>query len=49
MDLFKKAFLYIVGAVAVAYEEAAKAMKEQQKRMVHPDGKIKTIPTPTKM
>jgi hypothetical protein len=49
MDLFKKAFLYVVGAVAVAFEEATKAMQEQQKRMMRPDGKIKRTPTPTKV
>jgi hypothetical protein len=45
MDLFKKAFLYIVGAVAVAYEEASKVVKEQQKRMTRTDGKVKTTAT----
>ncbi len=44
MDLFKKAFLYVVGAVAVAYEEATKIVKEQQKRITRTDGKV----TPTK-
>ncbi len=33
MDLFKKAFLFVVGAIAVAYEEAEKAIKEQQKKL----------------
>jgi hypothetical protein len=32
MDIFKKAFLFVVGAVAIAIEEAEKAVKEQQKR-----------------
>lgn len=49
MDLFKKAFLYVVGAMAIAYEEAAKMVKEQQKRMARADGKVKTTPTPTKI
>lgn len=31
MDIFRKAFLFIVGAVSVAYEEATKAAKEAQK------------------
>ncbi len=48
MDLFKKAFLYVVGAVFTAYDEAAKVIKEQQKRMTRTDGKVKTTPTPTK-
>ncbi len=32
MDIFKKAFLFVVGAVAIALEEADKAIKEQQKK-----------------
>jgi len=32
MDIFKKAFLFFVGAVALAMEEAEKAIKEQQKK-----------------
>ncbi len=36
MDFFKKAFLYFVGAMAVAYEEVTKAAREQQKRVVKP-------------
>ncbi len=32
MDIFKKAFLYFVGAIAVAYEEAGKAVRSQQKK-----------------
>lgn len=39
MSTFKKAFLYLVGAVAVAYEETMKAVKEQQKRIVRSNGK----------
>ncbi len=31
MDIFRKAFLFVVGAVVVAYEEATKAAKEAQK------------------
>ncbi len=30
MEIFRKSFLFIVGVVAVAYEEAAKAVKEAQ-------------------
>jgi hypothetical protein len=32
MDIFKKAFLFFVGAVSIAVEEAEKAIKEQQKK-----------------
>ncbi len=32
MNIFKKAFLFVVGAVAIAMEEAEKAIKEQQKK-----------------
>ena len=32
MDIFKKAFLFVVGAVAIAMEQAEKAIKEQQKK-----------------
>lgn len=40
MGFFKKAFLYFVGAMAVAFEEASKAVREQQKRVAKP----RTIP-----
>lgn len=33
MDLLKKSFLYAVGFVAVAGEEAQKLIKEQRKRI----------------
>ncbi len=33
MEVFKKAFLYFVGAVFVAYEEATKAIKEQREKL----------------
>ncbi len=32
MNFFKRAFLLVVGAVAIAMEEAEKAIKEQQKK-----------------
>jgi hypothetical protein len=35
MVIFKKAFLFVVGAVAIAMEEAEKAIKEQQKKRQH--------------
>lgn len=30
MEIFKKGFLYIVGAAAVAYEEAGKEIKKRR-------------------
>lgn len=33
MDMFRKAFLFIVGAVAIAYEEAGKAIDEAAKEI----------------
>jgi hypothetical protein len=32
MNIFKKAFLFVVGAVAIAMEEAEKVVKAQQKK-----------------
>ncbi len=32
MNILKRAFLFVVGAVAIAMEEAEKAIKEQQKK-----------------
>jgi hypothetical protein len=40
MDIFKKAFLFFVGAVAIAVEEAEKAIKEQQKKLEHTTHKV---------
>jgi hypothetical protein len=40
MDIFKKAFLFVVGAVALAMEEAEKAIKEQQKKREQATQKI---------
>lgn len=33
MEMFKKGFLYLVGAAAVAYEEAEKEVKKQRERI----------------
>jgi hypothetical protein len=33
MDIVRKPFLFTVGAVAVAYEEATKAIRDQQERL----------------
>ena len=33
MELFKKSFLFIVGAAAVAYEEAEKEVKKRRERI----------------
>ena len=33
MEIFKKSFLFAVGAVAVAYEEAEKLVKEQREKI----------------
>jgi len=33
MDMFKKSFLFVVGAVAVAYEEAGKEVNKQRKNI----------------
>ena len=33
MNMFKKSFLFVVGAVAVAYEEAEKEIKKQRKNI----------------
>jgi hypothetical protein len=33
MKYLRKAFLYFVGAVSIAYEEANKTVKEQQKKL----------------
>ncbi len=41
MDIFKKALLYFVGTIAVAYEEAAKAIREQQKKLEKAQRKAK--------
>lgn len=41
MNIFKKAFLYLVGAVAIAYEETAKAIKDQQKKAHKAQAKVK--------
>ncbi len=41
MNMFKKAFLYFVGAIAVAYEEAVKAVREQQKKAEKAEMKAK--------
>jgi hypothetical protein len=40
MDIFKKAFLFFVGAVSIAMEEAEKAIKEQQKKLEHATHKV---------
>jgi hypothetical protein len=32
MNIFKKTFLFVVGAVTIAMEEAEKAVKAQQKK-----------------
>lgn len=32
MKFFKQAFLFVVGATVVAYEEASKVVKEQRKK-----------------
>jgi hypothetical protein len=41
MNIVKKTFLYIVGAVSIAYEEARKSMKEQQKKLAQNGRKTK--------
>ncbi len=33
MEMFKKSFLFVVGAVAVAYEEAEKSIKKQRQNI----------------
>ncbi len=41
MDFLKKAFLYVVGTVAVLYEETMKAIQEQQEKMEKASAKTK--------
>ncbi len=41
MDIFKKALLYFVGTIAVAYEEMTKAVREQQKKVQKAQSKAK--------
>lgn len=45
MNVFKKSFLFVVGAVAVAYEEAEKEVKKQRKNL---EKMIKRVETKTK-
>ena len=39
MEMFRKAFLFCVGAVAVTYEEAAKSMQAQREKLHERFGK----------
>ncbi len=41
MDIFKKALLYFVGTIAVAYEEVTKAVRRQQKKAEKAQAKAK--------
>ena len=45
MNMFKKSFLFVVGAVAVAYEEAEKELKKQRKNLAK---MIKSVEPKTK-